>query len=76
MSVLEKIDLARLEFLFEKSIVTRAGLERGHIVNDYIDMKKKDIPVIDIYIKLSQKHNKSEYTIKNIVLNYFREVCL
>jgi len=72
MPLLEKINTDELELLFERAIITRASLERGHIINDYIDMKRINIPVMDIYIRLSDKHNRSDYTIKNIVLNYFK----
>lgn len=72
MPLLEKINTDELEILFERAIITRASLERGYIINDYIDMRKINLPVMDVYIRLSEKHHRSDYTIKNIVLNYFK----
>lgn len=73
MRMLEgRLNIPELEYLYERGILTRAGLERGFIVNAYIDLRNGETLIKDVYIILSRKYNKSEHTIKNIILQYFR----
>lgn len=66
------LDLVLLEKLYNAGIVTRASLERANIVNDYYVMRSKFRRIELLYYKLGEIHNRSHYTIRNIVLTYER----
>ena len=65
-----EIDINLLKDLEGRGIVTRASVERAIIINDYLSLKHRYRRIEMLYFKLSEIHNKSYYTIRNIILKY------
>lgn len=66
------LEIERLEYLYSIGVVTLASIERAKIINDFVKMKPKFRRTEMLYYKLSDKHFKSFYTIRNIILTYQR----
>lgn len=66
------LPVLEIEYLYRIGVVTEASVERARIINDYIVMSKKIKRRETIYFKLSERHYKSFYTIRNIVLTFLR----
>lgn len=70
--MLESIDINKLSELQKTGVVTRASVERAKIINDFYMLRPKFRRIEMLYWKLSEKHNKSYYTIRNIIIYYDR----
>lgn len=66
------LSMLDIEFLEKTGIVTPASVDRVKILIDYFEMSRKIKRKEIIYIKLAEKHHKSYYTIRNIVVTYLR----
>lgn len=62
------MEIKRIEELHRRGIVSFAGLERAKIIVRYAEIRKKHKTNEDAYFALSIEFNKSEYTIRNIIL--------
>lgn len=69
-----ELPLLEIEFLYTVGVVTLASVERAKIINDYLVLSKRIRRKEMIYFKLSEKHFKSFYTVRNIILTYLRNV--
>lgn len=69
-----EMPVLEIEFLYRVGVVTLASVERAKIINDYLILSKRIRRKEMIYFKLSEKHFKSFYTIRNIILTYLRNV--
>lgn len=66
-----RIDVDYIETLFDYGVVTYAGFEKAKIIIDYLK-NENTMSKVDNYFILSEKYNKSELTIRNIIQKYNR----
>lgn len=68
---MEGIDIEKIKYLRRVGVITHAGLHRAIIIKDYLKRKGKETK-INIYYDLSLLHNKSEFSIRNIIQEFER----